>query len=129
MEDNQIPFFCVREESNELGISLPSCYSAYRLYCKRLGYLYCEEHKLRSLISAADKLKKGWFLARRRSMRSGNSVRKYVVFKLSALRQMEIWHKDAAPVANDNFSDLHNADTLKQANLQVKDFFTEPEPE
>lgn len=90
--NRQIPFFYVNEERNEMGLSIAHCIAIHRDWSNYTRRIPIQPSKIRSQIKAATQNHAEYLANENQQKRKDKHRFRYTVFKLKALRDMEIWH-------------------------------------
>jgi len=84
--------FRIKEDSNTLELNLAAANVAYREHMLRQKYVPIELSVLHARIQGAVTRKEDWVIMKSRVAKFKGESRRVLVLKLSALREMHIWH-------------------------------------
>lgn len=91
MQDKRVLVFHVDEELDLLSIHMPSAYQAVRVSCVRQQIECIDQRIITNRLNGAIERAEPWVIAKTRQMKYEGRPYRVVDFRLSALREMEIW--------------------------------------
>jgi len=100
--NRQVEFYFEDEEKDQLGLNLKLCAQIHNEYSVKNRYAGVSPSKVRAYLRAAAQAGAPYLIAETRVTRRSGDMGRYTVFRLSALRQMKMWHQrivDSSPIS------------------------------